>query len=171
MERFDLSAQGIPSLYVREGRGALRQAKPTEILAVARQTILGQTIVGQHLASLEEVHDFLRVRLNASLPREVFAVLYLDSQCHLLAFDEPFSGTLTACHVYARELVRAALFHNAASVILAHNHVSGCARPSEADIKTTRVLRDALSLVGTAVQDHVIIAGPAAVSMRELGWL
>ena len=89
----------------------------------------------------------------------------------MIGDEELFRGTLTQTSVYPREVVKSALAHNAASMILAHNHPSGVAEPSHADEALTRALRQALALVDVRVLDHFVIAGNAAVSFAERGLL
>lgn len=100
---------------------------------------------------------------------ECFAVMFLDSQNKLIAFDEMFQGTLTQTSAYPREIVRAALRHNAAAAILVHNHPSGIPEPSRADELLTRALRDALALVDVKVSDHLIVAADRVTSFAERG--
>ncbi|WP_370871073.1 JAB domain-containing protein [Hydrogenophaga sp.] len=118
----------------------------------------------------QAVRDFLRLHLGAE-KTEVFAVLYLDSQNRAIAFETPFNGTLTQTSVYPREIARAALGHNAAAVIFAHNHPSGAAFPSRADEALTVTLKAALALLDIRVLDHLIVTGSEAVSMAEMGLL
>ena len=101
----------------------------------------------------------------------MFVVVFIDAQNRVLASEELFRGTLTQTSVYPREVVKAALRHNAAAVILAHNHPSGIAEPSHADQLLTQSLKQALSLVDIKVLDHFIVAGGAAVSFAERGIL
>lgn len=105
----------------------------------------------------------------ATKPHEVFAVMFLDSQHGLIAFEEMFRGTLTQTSVYPREVVTRALHHQAAAVILAHNHPSGSTQPSDADVALTKTLKTTLALVDVRVLDHFIVAGLNATSMLELG--
>ena len=122
------------------------------------------------LASPAEVRTFLRVTL-AKRDHEVFMVLFLDAQNRVIASEEMFRGTLTQTSVYPREVVKRALAHNAAAVILAHNHPSGVAEPSRADEFLTRTLREALALIDARVLDHFIVAGNGVVSFAERGLL
>lgn len=122
------------------------------------------------LSSSAAVCDFLRLHL-AELEHEAFAVLLLDVQNRLLHFEEIFRGTLTQTAVYPREVVKLALAHNAAAVILAHNHPSGVAAPSQADKALTVSLQHALALVDVKVLDHIIVAGAWALSFAERGLL
>lgn len=117
------------------------------------------------------VRDYLRLTL-APLDHEVFAVVFLDAQNRVIAAEEMFRGTLTQTSVYPREVVRAALHHNAAAVIFSHNHPSGMAEPSRADEHLTDTLKQALALVDVKVLDHFIIAaGGASTSFAERGLL
>ena len=125
---------------------------------------------GPLLASPDAVGRFLRLKL-AGRPHEVFGALFLDAQHRLLAFEELFRGTLTQTAVYPREVVKRALAHNAASLLLAHNHPSGTTEPSHADELLTRTLSDALGLVDIRVLDHVIVARGASLSFAQRGLL
>lgn len=113
------------------------------------------------MSSPGAVRLYLKMKL-ASLEHEEFHVIWLDAQNRLIAFDALFSGTLTQTSVYPREVVKAALAHNAAACIVAHNHPSGVEEPSRADELLTRSLREALALVDVRLLDHFIVAG-----MRE----
>jgi DNA repair protein RadC len=98
--------------------------------------------------------------------------LWLDAQNRLIKADELFTGSLTQTSVYPREVVKTALAHNAAAVILAHNHPSGVSEPSRADEILTRTLKDALAMVDVKLLDHFIVAGNATpLSFAERGLL
>ena len=112
---------------------------------------------GEAMNSPNTVKNYLRMKL-AGLEHEVFCVLFLDSQNRVIGFEEMFRGTLTQASVYPREIVKASLANNATSVILAHNHPSGEAEPSRADIALTDVLKNALALIDVKVLDHFIVA-------------
>lgn len=116
----------------------------------------------------DDSQRYLRLKL-ADLKHEVFACLFLDSRHRVIAYEELFRGTLDGASVYPREVVKAALAHNAAGVIFAHNHPSGDAEPSQADLNLTHRLREALGLVDTRVLDHVIIGVTDSVSMAQRG--
>jgi DNA repair protein RadC len=96
-------------------------------------------------------------------------VLFLDSQHRLIACEELFRGTLAQTSVYPREVVKAALAHNAAAVILCHNHPSGIAEPSRADELLTQALKQALALVDIRTLDHFVVAGANVISFSERG--
>lgn len=120
--------------------------------------------------SPQKVRSYLCMAL-AKLGHEVFTVLFLDAQHRLIACEEMFRGTLTQTSVYPREVVKQALRHNCAAVILAHNHPSGVAEPSRADESLTRALQSALALIDVRVLDHIVVAGCGSVSFAERGLL
>ena len=122
------------------------------------------------MSSPEATRHFLSARLRG-LRHEVFAILFLDNQHRLIAFEELFRGTLDACSVHPRQVVERALHLNAAAVILAHNHPSGVAEPSGADRHITDRLRDALGLIEVRVLDHLVVGEGRPVSFAERGWL
>jgi DNA repair protein RadC len=130
--------------------------------------ILAKTFVrGDLLNNPSITKQFLSCKL-AHKKREVFAVLLLDTSHRLIEYHELFYGTLDSASVYPREVVKLVLEKNAAAVILAHNHPSGCTEPSVADKKITQRISDALALVDARVLDHVIV-GETPVSFAELG--
>jgi DNA repair protein RadC len=100
--------------------------------------------------------------------REVFAILLLDSSHRLIAYKELFHGTIDSASVHPREIIQAVLEANAASVVLAHNHPSGCTEPSVADKRITTRITDALALIDVRVLDHIIV-GETVVSFAEQG--
>jgi DNA repair protein RadC len=114
--------------------------------------------------------EMLRVWLRSEA-REVFAALFLDSRHRVIASEKMFFGTIDGSEVHPREVVRQALAHNAAAIILAHNHPSGVAEPSAADRQITRRLQDALALIDVRVLDHFIIAGSSTFSFAARGLL
>lgn len=126
---------------------------------------------GDPLSSPHAVRDYLKLRL-AEMEREAFAVLFLDARNRLIECAVLFYGTLMQTSVHPREVVKLALAHNAASVILCHNHPSGVAEPSRSDEAITQALKGALALLDVRVLDHIIIAGAAEpMSFAEEGIL
>jgi len=125
---------------------------------------------GPLLSSPTAVRDYLRLSLH-DRGHEVFVCIFLDAQHRVLACDELFRGTLAQTGVYPREVVKAALAHNAAAVVFAHNHPSGVAEPSRADELLTQSLKQALALVDIRTLDHFVVAGNALVSFAERGLL
>jgi DNA repair protein RadC len=103
--------------------------------------------------------------------REIFAALFLDNQHRVLAFERLFAGTIDSAMVYPREVVKHALRCNAAALIVAHNHPSGVAEPSQSDRRITERLRDSLALVDVRLVDHIVVGANDCVSFSERGWL
>ena len=152
-----------------------RRACPSHDRLIAARELIARALAEQLrercvMSSPGAVKEFLRVRLSA-LEYEVFVVLFLDAQHALIASEEMFRGTLSQTSVYPREVVRAALRHNAGAVILAHNHPSGVAEPSRADELLTQSLKSALALVDVRVLDHIVVAGGSTTSLAERGLL
>ena len=144
----------------------------THRLNVARELLLRdlrqQMQKGPLMSSPQVLRDWLRLYC-AGLEHEVFLVLYLDANHHLIEAQELFRGTLTQTSVYPREVVKGALAHNAAALAVAHNHPSGQAEPSRADEFLTQTLKSTLSLVDVRVLDHFVVAGDQVVSFAERG--
>ena len=149
-------------------------AKPHEKLLVARELVkrwLNEQLKQQcMLSSPAEVREYFRIFF-ADKEHESFVVLFLDSQNRLIKSEEIYRGTLTQTSVYPREIVKAALRHNAGAVIFAHNHPSGVAEPSHADETLTQNLKQALALVDVKVLDHFVIAGTDILSFVVRGLL
>jgi len=153
------------------GMGAAKYAQLQAVLALARRALIEEMKRSGVLSTPSAVRDYLRLHL-AGLPHEVFFALWLDAQNRLIAAEELFRGSLSQTSVYPREVVKKALAHNAAAVVLAHNHPSGLAEPSAADEFLTRELRQALALIDVRVLDHFIVAGVSApLSFAEKGLL
>ncbi|MCL2873194.1 MAG: DNA repair protein RadC [Betaproteobacteria bacterium] len=152
------------------GLGVAKRAQVMAGVELARR-MLRETLAERNaLNRPEQVREFLCLSL-AGLAYESFHALWLDNQNRLVASEELARGTLAEAHVYPREVVKRALTHNAAAVIFAHNHPSGHAEPSAADLTLTRRLTEALALIDVRVLDHFVIAGPEAVSLAEAGKL
>jgi DNA repair protein RadC len=105
------------------------------------------------------------------LDHELFGCLFLDNRHRVLEFSELFRGTIDGTSVYPREVVKEALKLNAAAVILAHNHPSGVAEPSQADERITRRLKAALELVDIRLLDHLIVGDGGTTSLAARGLL
>ena len=151
-----------------KGLGPAKRAELVAVLELARRALAQQLREREVFDSPQAVKHYLQLHL-AAKGHEVFAVLFLDSQHRLLAMEELFRGTLTQTSVYPREVVLRALHHQAAAVVLAHNHPSGSVQPSRADEALTQTLKAALALVDVRVLDHVIVAPGQALSMAEKG--
>jgi len=176
LARFDgqltrLAAAPLVELASVSGIGTAKAAQLKASFELARRALSQEMRARDNLASPAAVRQWLRLKLSAT-PHEVFIALWLDAQNQLLASEELFRGSLTATSVYPREVVKSALQHNAAAVILAHNHPSGVAEPSSADELLTRHLKQALALVDVKLLDHFIVAGSAQpLSFAERGLL
>jgi len=152
------------------GLGLAKYVQLQAVLEMGRRHLRETLARGDVLSSPAATRDYLTAHLRA-YPHEVFACLFLDTRHRVISFDELFRGTLDGASVHPREVVKRALQHNAAAVILAHNHPSGVAEPSAADESITRRLKDALALVDIRVLDHFIIGDGQAVSLAERGLL
>ena len=143
-------------------------AMDTEVIDAALAVLSAQVSRVNTLNSPRAVREFLAIRY-ANLEHEVFTVIFLDNRNRVIACEDMFRGTIDGASVYPREVVKAALAHNAAACLLAHPHPSGIAEPSQADEFITRRLRDALALVDIRLVDHVVIGGGVMVSLAERG--
>lgn len=152
------------------GLGDAKFAQLQAVLEMARRHFYEQLQRGKSLTSPLATQAFLSAKLNG-YQHEVFACLFLDNQHRVIQWEELFFGTLDGASVYPREVVKRALFHNAAAVIFAHNHPSGLAQPSAADRQITDKLTQALALVDIRVLDHFIIADGPPYSFAEHGLL
>ena len=140
------------------------------VMELARRALAEEMKARDSLASPAAVRAYLRLRMQ-DLGHECFYGIFLDAQNRVIVAEELFRGTLTQTSVYPREVVKQALRHNAAALILAHNHPSGVAEPSLQDQALTRTLAEALALVDVKVLDHFIVAPGAAMSFAERGLL
>ena len=156
-------------LAQRRGLGMARACTLHAALELGRR-YLACELQRETLTNPTACANFLRTRIGA-YPYEVFACLFLDQRHRVLAFEELFRGSIDGASVHPREVVRRCLAHNAAAVILAHNHPSGVAEPSQADRDITAELKRALALIDVRVLDHFIIGSGAPTSLASRGWL
>ena len=155
-----------------QGRG-LGLAKYTQLQAVlemSRRHLQEQMMQSDTLSSPTETRRYLQAKLRG-YSYEVFSCLFLDNRHRVICFEELFRGTIDGASVHPREVVKRALEHNAAALILAHNHPSGIAEPSQADLQITAHLKRSLSLVDIRVLDHIVIGDGEPVSLAELGMM
>ncbi len=157
------------SLLVKDEGGCYRHATGEEIIKAAQWELKKQFSRGATVDSPDKVRQMLQLSL-APREYEVFAILWLDNKHRVIALEEMFRGSISGAAVYPREVVKAALSHNAAACILTHNHPSGRVEPSEADRDITRILKQALDLVEVRVLDHMIVA-EKTYSFAEMGLL
>ncbi len=152
------------------GLGPAKYSQLQAVLEMGRRHLAEGLKRNSALESPQQVRDYLKARLRHE-PHEVFGCLFLDTRHRVLAFEALFHGTIDGASVYPRQVVKRALAHNAAAVILTHNHPSGIAEPSQADRLLTTRLKDALALVDVRVLDHFIVGDGEPLSMAEYGWL
>lgn len=152
------------------GLGNAKYAQLQAVLEMGRRHLSASMKSGDLLTSPDLVRQYLSAQLRHQ-PREVFAVLFLDNQNRLIAYEELFFGTIDGASVYPREVVRRAMSHNAAALILSHNHPSGVAEPSQADQRITQRLQAALELIDVRVLDHMVVGDTEVISFAERGLL
>ena len=152
------------------GVGAAMARTLEAVPELARRYYAASLPVGQSIRSPADTEDFLHARIR-HLGHELFCCLYLDNRHRVLRFDELFRGTIDGTSVYPRDVVKEALAVNAAAVILAHNHPSGVAEPSQADERITARLKSALELVDIRLLDHLIIGNAETTSLASRGLL
>jgi DNA repair protein RadC len=152
-----------------KGLGAAKYTQLQAVLEMSRRHLHETLQRGDALTSPEDTRRYLISRLR-DRHQEVFACLFLDNRHRVIVFEELFYGTIDGASVHPREVVRRAMTHNAAAVILAHNHPSGVSEPSQADRRITERLKEALALIDVRVLDHVVV-GDVCVSFAERGLL
>jgi len=151
-----------------KGVGPAKYVQLQAVLEMSKR-YLHETITKQcAITSPQDTRQYLKSQLR-DRPYEVFAALFLDNRHQVIRFEELFRGTIDGASVYPREVVKTALKHNAAAIIIAHNHPPGVAEPSQADERITLRLKDALGLVDIRLLDHLIIGDGEIVSLAERG--
>ncbi len=163
-----LLAASERKLTAESGIGAARLALLRALPDLARRYFEQSLPVGQAIRSPADTEAFLLAKLR-DLPHELFCCLYLDNRHRVLRFEPLFRGTIDGTSVYPREVVKQALAVNAAAIILAHNHPSGVAEPSQADERITRRLKNALELVDIRLLDHLVIGDGRSTSLASRG--
>lgn len=152
------------------GLGPARASQLGAALELCNRYLAAGLERGEALADPSAAGRYFAQRLRGH-PHEVFAVLLLDARHRALAFEELFRGTIDGAEVHPREVVRRALAHNAAAVIVGHNHPSGSAEPSAADRAVTARLKQSLALVDIRLLDHFVVGDGAPVSLAARGWV
>lgn len=155
-------------LLQKPGVGSAKYAMIKAALELGRRYLQTPVQIGATLNSSSKTQLFLADRLREHV-NEVFACLFLDNHFRLISFEELFFGTINQTSIYPREIVRRGLAHNAAKIILAHNHPSGQPTPSRADKEVTDLIKQALALVDMEVVDHIIIGNPGFYSFAMDG--
>lgn len=161
---------GPNDLAAERGIGDARLAILRALPELARRYFEETLPMGEAIRSPADTETFLMARLR-DRPHEVFCALYLDNRHRVILFEELFRGTIDGTSVYPREIVKQALAVNAAAIILAHNHPSGVAEPSQADERITRRVKSALDLVDIRLLDHLIIGDGTSTSLASRGML
>ncbi len=161
---------GTRELRARRGLGPARTAALKAVPEIAGRYYEEKLVHGCAIASPDDTRRFLTARLR-DRPYELFCCLYLDNRHRVIRFEELFRGTIDGASVYPREVARAALAVNAAALILAHNHPSGVAEPSDADRRITRRLKAALELLDIRLLDHLVVGDGEVVSLAARGLL
>lgn len=161
---------GAPSHLVinKPGIGIAKYAQLKAAIELGRRYLNQHHTIGSVLNSSQLTQQFLTYHLREH-KNEVFACLFMDNHLRLICFEKLFYGTINETSVYPREILRRGLCHNAAKIILAHNHPSGNPMPSLADKEITALIKQALNLVDMDVVDHIIIGDPDNFSFAEAG--
>ena len=159
-----------PELAAIRGVGDVRLATLKALRELARRYFEETLPVGEAIRSPSDTETFLLAKLR-DRPHEVFCCLYLDNRHRVLRFEELFRGTIDGTSVYPREVVKQALSVNAAAIILAHNHPSGVAEPSQADERITKRVKMALELVDIRLLDHLVIGDGTTTSLASRGMI
>ena len=159
--------------YIKNDQGMYRvrgYVSPDELVRIAANILLEGLAGEENLTRPEDAARFLQLAL-AQEKNEHFAVLFLNNKHQVICFERLFSGTIDGAAVYPRVVVQRAMENNAAAVIFAHNHPSGCPTPSEADRSITRRLVEALGLVDVRVLDHFVVSRKHWISLAKRGWI
>ncbi len=151
-----------------KGLGEAKFVQLQACLEMSQRYLAEEIALGDAMTSPNQVKSYVQSRL-VCRPNEVFAALFLDNQHRVIAYEELFFGTINASTVHPRVLVQKAIRVNAAAVIITHNHPSGIAEPSLADIDITLTLKQALNLIDVRLLDHLIVASHQVISMAEMG--
>lgn len=158
----------LPSFSGELGLGPAKFAQLQAVMEMARRHMGENLRRSSALTNPMQVRNYIKALLRHE-PHEVFGCLFLDSKNRVQAFEALFHGSINMAHVHARQLVKRALVHNSAGVILCHNHPSGICEASQSDIDLTRRLKKALLMVDVTVIDHVIVGDGDPYSMVEHG--
>jgi DNA repair protein RadC len=151
-----------------KGLGPAKRAELLAVMEMARRALAQPLQEAPVFETPQRLHQYVALQLGGR-PQEVFAVLFLDATHRLLKFEEMFQGSVAHTSVHPREVVRRAMALNASAVVLAHNHPSGVAEPSRADVNLTQTLCHALQLFDVRVLDHLVVGQGQVVSLLDQG--
>lgn len=152
----------------RKGLGCAKYCQLQAVLELSRRHLSEALFRENVFSNPDDITLYLRAKLRDKM-RETFIVLFLDNQNRLIKEETLFSGTINAAAVYPREIVKRALELNANALVLAHNHPSGIATPSQADRQVTAKIKEALALVDIRLLDHIIVGDIEAISFAQRG--
>ncbi|NBB08860.1 DNA repair protein RadC [Pseudomonas sp. SLFW] len=158
----------LPAFSAELGLGPAKFAQLQAVMEMAKRHMGENLKRGSALKSPGQVRTYLKALLRDE-PHEVFGCLFLDSKNRVQAFEALFQGSINVAHVHPRQVVKRALAHNSAAVILCHNHPSGVCEPSEEDVELTELLKNALAMIDVVVVDHLIVGDGDPMSLVELG--
>lgn len=158
----------LPAFSAELGLGPAKYAQLQAVMEMAKRHMGENLKRGSALKSPGQVRTYLKALLRDE-PHEVFGCLFLDSKNRVQAFEALFQGSINVAHVHPRQVVKRALAHNSAAVILCHNHPSGVCEPSEEDVELTELLKNALAMIDVVVVDHLIVGDGDPMSLVELG--
>ena len=156
--------------FVRETSAGYLPISDSAVIDTALRILAERVTEGPLLSSPRVVKDFLRLRFSG-LQHEVFCVLYLTRRHHLIACEDLFRGTIDGASVFVREIIKASLRHNAAALVISHNHPSNNSSPSQADELITTRIKEAAELLDLRLLDHILVTARETVSFAELGLL
>ena len=172
LRRFDglagLLATDFRQISRVRGIGPAKAASLAAMRELGHRQLYAEVRKRDVLSCSEATREYLRARFRYC-KSEIFSCIFLTNQHHILRLDELFQGTIDGAAVYPREVVERCLTYNAAAVILAHNHPSGIAEPSQADRQITTKLTQALALLDVRVLDHLVVGDKLVTSMAERG--
>lgn len=158
----------LPQIQSVHGMGTSKYCQLQAVLEMSRRALAETLQHSECYRSPAQVKQYLQLQLG-HLQREVFGIMFLDTQHRLITYEILFEGSLLQTSVYPREVIKRGLALNAAAVILSHNHPGGIAEPSRADHALTRSLKQALEMVDIKVLDHIIVARQETYSFSEQG--
>lgn len=165
-----LMAQELPHFCSTPGLGAAKYCQIQAAVELGRRCLREELKERRVIKHSQDAQNFI-IACMRDYQQEIFAALFLDNKHRVLQFEYLFYGTIHSASVYPREVVKRCLFHNAAALIVAHNHPSGVAEPSEGDKNVTQLLKKALHLIDVELLDHFVIGNNQATSLAERGFL
>lgn len=152
------------------GLGSAKYVQLQAVLELARRHLEATLQRGDALQNPADTRRYLMAKMRHHA-HEVFSCLFLDNKHRVIQYEELFFGTIDSSSVHPRQVLKRALHHNAAALIVAHNHPSGVAEPSSSDQSLTSRLKEALGMIDVRLLDHIVVGDGESVSLAERGWL